>query len=188
MKDRATLEDAKYNLYAAWAENYLAMYQLSNAIALYRDAFAIRPKVEETKSVYKTLFLYESLKKRLETAELDEKIKLAEKCGDICVKLHQQFHFKRLLIGALSRYTEQLELVKTAIGENNQTNKQDIAAVYVSIAMTYVDLEEIDCAIENYRFAVSESNHIKSKQTRFRSQLTNTFMSEFSVKCFLENL
>lgn len=162
ISDKSQLDDCKYNLYVAWGENYLAMYQLSHALSFYRDAYAIRPKVIETKTIYKTLFYLESVKRNLESCSEFEKIKLTEKQGDICVRLYQKFHFNRLLIGALSRYTEQLNLAKAA-----KEGEYDISAIYSSIAMTYVDMDEVDSAIEHYRFAISESNSAKGKQSSY---------------------
>ena len=138
----------RYNLNIAWAENYIAMYQFLQALELYREAYAFRPKVKETKLMYKILFYFDTIKKSMESnsISLAEKIKSAERLGDLCYKLYDKFHFSRLVIAALGRYTEQLELIKSA-GDG----EFDASSVHSSIAASYVDLDQIDNAIEHYR-------------------------------------
>ena len=105
------------------------------------------------------LYLFDSTRNKIEKCQnIKEKIKLVEKLGDICVKLYERFGFKRLLIGALSRYLEQLELAKNV-------KNYELSEIHSSIAVTQTDLEDIDSAIEHYRFAISEAKTPK-KQLR----------------------
>ena len=97
--------------------------------------------------------------------------------GDICVKLYERFGFKRLLIGALSRYLEQLELAKNV-------KNYELSEIHSSIAVTQTDLEDIDSAIEHYRFAISEAKTPK-KQLRlvyeFDADIIEKNISDFSI-------
>ena len=137
----------------------MAQYQIQDALASYREAYSLRPKVIEIKSAYQMLYLFDSTRNKIEKCQnINEKIKLVEKLGDICVKLYERFGFKRLLIGALSRYLEQLELAKNV-------KNYELSEIHSSIAVTQTDLEDIDSAIEHYRFAISEAKTPK-KQLR----------------------
>ena len=59
IQDKADLDDCKFNLFSAWAENHLAQYQFSKALSLYRDAYSIRPKLPETKLMYQIMMLFQ---------------------------------------------------------------------------------------------------------------------------------
>ena len=62
---------------------------------------------------------------------------LMEKQGDICVKLYEKFHYNGLLVAALARYFEQLQI-------NKNSGSQDNSTIYSSIAMTYSDLDDLE--------------------------------------------
>ena len=130
---------------------------VEDALASYKEAYSLRPKVSDVKYVYQMLYLFDSTRKKVEKCQDDKlKIKLVEKLGDICAKLNEKFGFKRLLIGALSRYLEQLEIAKNL-------KDFELSEIHSSIAVTHTDLEDFDSAIEHYRFAISEAKTSKKK-------------------------